>query len=181
MQHKLFCSVFRSAPLEFHWRTCCLCGKHLKHLNSASTHWSTPDGVNTCWRTLLAWTLEETVNDILSPTTSSVTKYFGSPCTASQFSFAGLVCNSRMHEALEWTWKHFQSDVQGVVVARQMTWSGGRPTNSSVTWTPSQQTNNNAPIHDHCLQHSVTWTVNTHQQTSNHVLAISWRVYPIPN
>ena len=36
--------MFGSAPLEFHWRTCCLWGKHLKHLNSATTHWSTPDG-----------------------------------------------------------------------------------------------------------------------------------------
>ena len=58
-------------------------------------HWL----VNTAGLNTAARTLEETVNDILS----SVTKYFGSPCMASQFSFAGLVCNSRIHEALEWT------------------------------------------------------------------------------
>ena len=42
MQLYSFTSLLRSAPMEFHWRAFCLCGKHLKHLDTANTtHWST--------------------------------------------------------------------------------------------------------------------------------------------
>ena len=116
------------------------------------------------------WTLEMTVNDISSPTTSSANKYFALPCLASQFSFAG------MSETVEWP-KHLTGQntlnvlLKGLV-ARQMTWSGGRPTNNSPTWTPTNKlTTTPAPAWvDHIIRKTLSRVIIiTHNPHPNRV------------
>ena len=136
-------SMFRSAPVEFHWRSCCLCGKHLKHLNSATTHWSTPDGVRTCWLQHLRgqWMTFCWQQLLRRPNIM--------PCLTWHPSFHLQPGRSEMlNEALEWR-KHFESSAQGV----------GGATDDMKWWTPNKQ-------FTHLNTHQQT--LNTHQQNLEH-------------
>ena len=109
-----------------------------------------------------------TVNDILSPTTSSATKYFASPCLASQCSF--LARSGTVEWPKHLNWENTLNVLLKGLVARQMTWSGGRPTNNSPTWTPTNKlTTTPAPAWvDHIIRETLSRVIfNTHNPHPN--------------